>query len=543
MKAFWKNLKSKLTEKHPAPASPVPKQTPRAVVGPRSTAAESSPEGCGKLAGDNIPGNSPAETPRPEGAPEPNSSLNTQNSKLESNPFIHESTNPFDSEEDNRNGKIARLPRPLRERINQALYQRFPAVRIVQELNQMPEVKAVLAEHFDGRPILPQNISEWKQGGYRDWLHRRQILDQKRELGDDAKDLANTAPEMADSLFSLLTLDYAHLMMNRDKEDPEQFEKKRKALSTLAQDIVRLRRCHLNARRVQIQETRLDNDTEKTGEQLLSKFTEWSQNPKIRKALILAPMERDRQLRILSDLPPAPEDPLVERETRDDPYFGRSNENQTEIKPNPAKNSTPESNAPAPRASENSPESTIDVNQPTASPSPGGEGWDEGELNLNTDSPPQPPAISPSPAPEETQEDMVGPRSTAAESSPEGRGKLAGDNIPGNSPAETPRPEGAPEPNSTGGDADLVWFHPANRMVSKSHLREYMSLLAHGKSPEEAKVEVFGWNKPVLNPPKPIYEPYALNPIPTSQYYGPCNPPATLSTYNNLGPRRWNTLA
>ncbi len=138
---------------------------------------------------------------------------------------------------------------------------------------------------------------------------------------------------MADSLFGLLTLDYARLMMNRDDQDDESFEKKRKALSLLAQDVVRLRRTHLHARRVQIQETRLENEQEKTEEQLQLKFTEWADNPEVRKALVLAPMERDRQMRILSDLPPAPEDALVERETRNDVYFGRSSETNTKITP------------------------------------------------------------------------------------------------------------------------------------------------------------------------------------------------------------------
>jgi hypothetical protein len=253
----------------------------------------------------------------------------------------------FDSDSINRNGKIARLPRSLRERVNQAIYRRFTANHLARELNKMPEVKAMLAAHFDGRPIVQQNISEWKRGGYRDWLHRQQILEQQSELTADAKDMAETADGMADSLFGLLTLDYARLMMNRDSDD-ETFEKKRKALSMLAQDVVRLRRSHLHARRVQIQETRLDNDTEKTEEQLFLKFTEWTENPAVRKACILAPMERDRRLRVIYEMPPAPEDPLVQRETQNDPYFGHFDEKQSKNKPIQTENSPPESNPPPP---------------------------------------------------------------------------------------------------------------------------------------------------------------------------------------------------
>jgi hypothetical protein len=457
---FWQNLKSKVigTEQ---PSSETPDtRAPENVVGPRSTAAvpkpgeplnqvgrawdaslppsRSNPSISVKSPQSNNYANRPIASPSPGGEGWGEGELNisgppsaqTDPDTVSTFEHFNESTSPY-----NRNGKIARLPRPLRERINQALYQHFPGVKIVDELNKMPEVKAVLAEHFGGRPIIPQNIYEWKNGGYRDWLHRRQILDQKRELAADAQDLADTAPEIADSLFGLLTIDYAHLMMNRDKKEPEQFEKKRKALSTLSQDIVRLYRCRLNARRVQIQETKLDNETEKTEEQLLLKFREWTDNPEVRKALILAPMEADRRMRILSDLPPAPEDPLVQRETENDPYFGHFDENQTKNKPIQTKNSDPQPNPPsqpdtenildaqAPEesahtssggaadsggasvpvsrsnpsiTSETAPESHGHANRPNASPSPGGEGRGEGELEINTDSNVRPVSFVPS---------------------------------------------------------------------------------------------------------------------------------------------------
>jgi hypothetical protein len=295
----------------------------------------------------------------------------------------------------------------LRERVNLALYHRWTAKKLVKALNDMPEVKAVLAEHFGGRPVSTQNIYEWKWNGYRDWLHRRQILENKRELAADARDLADTAPEMADSLFGILTLDYAHLMMNRDGDD-EAFEKKRKTLSTLSQDIVRLYRCRLNARRIQVQETKLENETEKTEEQLHFKFREWTQNPDVRKALILAPMEADRQMRILHDLPAAPEDPLVERKTRNDPYFGRSGENKTRTKPDKTKNSdrsgtgvTPVSGNRAAAEhnqsimSEKPDQSNKDPGHPVAVPSPlpsDGRGEGQGEVRVPVEEVPSTPS-------------------------------------------------------------------------------------------------------------------------------------------------------
>ena len=69
-----------------------------------------------------------------------------------------------------RNGKIANLPEHLREQINSRLHDGEPVVRLVDWLNGLPEVQAVMAQHFGGRPLKSQNLSEWKSGGYQDWL-------------------------------------------------------------------------------------------------------------------------------------------------------------------------------------------------------------------------------------------------------------------------------------------------------------------------------------------------------------------------------------
>lgn len=69
-----------------------------------------------------------------------------------------------------RNGKIARLPRPLREQLNQRLLDNEPYARILQWLNARPEVHVVTTQFFGSRPISQQNLSEWKMGGFQEWL-------------------------------------------------------------------------------------------------------------------------------------------------------------------------------------------------------------------------------------------------------------------------------------------------------------------------------------------------------------------------------------
>jgi len=319
------------------------------------------------------------------------------------NPF----SQPFTPDTDaKRKGKIAHLPRPFREKTNQLLYGGQTAVQIAKWLNEIPEIKAILANHFGGRPISPQNLSEWKQGGYREWLRHQQLLQQTGELAANAGDLARAADGLADSLFGLLTLDYTQTLMNREAQTPAEFEKRRKALSLLTQDIVRLRRCDLNARRVEIQEERFDQTREKTSEQLFQKFVQWAGLPAIRKAFLLGPMERLRQLRQRFGLPPRPHDEALSQLTENDHHFKASGKNQTKFKPDQTKKTKSSSSTRRSRgdealnsSSQNPAAETSDSDEnakrPDASPSPGGEGRGEGGLKLKT----QPSKLPDSPNP------------------------------------------------------------------------------------------------------------------------------------------------
>jgi hypothetical protein len=74
-----------------------------------------------------------------------------------------------------RNGKIARLPRAIRDQLNQRLDDGDDGQALVHWLNTLPEVQKCLAEHFAGRPISEQNLSEWKAGGFQQWLDHQSV--------------------------------------------------------------------------------------------------------------------------------------------------------------------------------------------------------------------------------------------------------------------------------------------------------------------------------------------------------------------------------
>lgn len=87
-------------------------------------------------------------------------------------------------------GKIGRLPHAVREDLNARLLNNEPARRILAWLNATPEQVWVCAEYFEGEEVTAKNLSDWKVGGYRKWLARRERADALRGLSSYAVDLA-----------------------------------------------------------------------------------------------------------------------------------------------------------------------------------------------------------------------------------------------------------------------------------------------------------------------------------------------------------------
>ena len=105
-----------------------------------------------------------------------------------------------------RNGKIARLPRPIREQINRRLENGEEAKHITEWLNTLPEVTSLMAAEFGGQPVSEANLSKWKLGGYRDWQAQQEALEAARLFHSDAAELGrDTCPQLADKLALCLT--------------------------------------------------------------------------------------------------------------------------------------------------------------------------------------------------------------------------------------------------------------------------------------------------------------------------------------------------
>lgn len=87
------------------------------------------------------------------------------------------SLNLQQAESQRRNGKIARLPKEVRDMINRMLDDGLPYHVIIDELGEA------------GEGLNAQNLTNWKQGGYQDYLKTQALIEKINAQTETAIDL------------------------------------------------------------------------------------------------------------------------------------------------------------------------------------------------------------------------------------------------------------------------------------------------------------------------------------------------------------------
>ena len=152
-----------------------------------------------------------------------------------------------------RTGKIARLPREIREQLNRRLEDGATGVSLVEWLNSQRKVRSVLKAEFGGNPISEQNLSEWKQGGFIEWQKHQEMLLQARELAANAVELDRACDgSLADRVSSMLAVRYAALLGTLQSTTGEHVEDW-KMLREVCSDLTALRKGDHSAERVRLQ--------------------------------------------------------------------------------------------------------------------------------------------------------------------------------------------------------------------------------------------------------------------------------------------------
>ncbi len=162
-----------------------------------------------------------------------------------------------------RTGKIARLPLDVRTELNDRLQEGEPGKEIVAWLNTLPEVETMVEKFFFGRPIREQNLSEWKQGGYREWLVNQEARETLDGLEEETEEwFLKHRPPVSDTLARWLAVRYASEARQLDTlEGPERWRR----LRDLCADVAELRRGDHRARRLDIEDSRDMVDIKRLG--------------------------------------------------------------------------------------------------------------------------------------------------------------------------------------------------------------------------------------------------------------------------------------
>ena len=157
-----------------------------------------------------------------------------------------------------RHGKIARLPHPIREQINRRLQNSDEGREIIEWVNTLPEVRAVVEAEFDGQPVSEVNLSNWRLGGYRDWEAQQEALEAVRRFGAHAADINQEAGgEPADQLATCLIARIA-VALQKPAAGGDDPVKELQRLRALCSDLVALRKGNHNVQWLRIEREKLD---------------------------------------------------------------------------------------------------------------------------------------------------------------------------------------------------------------------------------------------------------------------------------------------
>jgi hypothetical protein len=116
-------------------------------------------------------------------------------------------------------GKVARLPAGVREEINRRLYDGQTGKQIIRWLKIAPGDAA-------GYPdISDSNITQWRQGGYQEWLKSEAQVERTRERAELSMRLAKAAGgSLAQSILARIAGDIDDKLDGLSDEDVEKMQ-------------------------------------------------------------------------------------------------------------------------------------------------------------------------------------------------------------------------------------------------------------------------------------------------------------------------------
>lgn len=229
-----------------------------------------------------------------------------------------------------RTGKIAQLPFDLREQLNQRLLDGRQGPELLTWLNGLPAVRDTAAEKdWQVREITDGNLSEWRAGGFDEWLQetlriRRMemwVETSKRLQRAAGGSLAGAAADIAAGkiMEQLMTLPDADAVADDDGEPAgNELLSTGKVLATLRAAETQARRAEADLQKIgqaeeklKLSREKLDQDAaklemaqEKFRREMAGNFLDWSEDERVKRIATgkATREEKVSQLSMLADL-------------------------------------------------------------------------------------------------------------------------------------------------------------------------------------------------------------------------------------------------
>jgi hypothetical protein len=184
-----------------------------------------------------------------------------------------------------RNGKIARLPKVVREALNRRMENNEQGKPLLEWLNGLPEVREILMSQFGGMSISKQNFSEWRQGGHHEWLVQQEALKMVGGMAADADELKQLAAEpLTDKLAPWLVARY--FMAVKKSLAAGDGTGDLKLLHEFCADMVALRRGDHGAARLKMEQERMALEPDGTEGEMLEQFQRWAKNAEVQEWIL-----------------------------------------------------------------------------------------------------------------------------------------------------------------------------------------------------------------------------------------------------------------
>ncbi len=152
-------------------------------------------------------------------------------------------------------GKIAQLPKPIRDDLNHRLANGLQAPELLKWLNGLPEIKELIATKFDNHAISPQNLTEWRHGGYQDWLRHQEHERRIQRLAEEGTGLKNIEGEQ-DLFEHSARIALAEIMIDLDDLHQLKGNERWERLRALTRELARLQNSFNRSRWTELEWTR-----------------------------------------------------------------------------------------------------------------------------------------------------------------------------------------------------------------------------------------------------------------------------------------------